>query len=87
VVASGADLEGESGAGDEEDDEEGGSPVKPGGDDGWNVDGVAVHEESRRVVYSRNVDGYTGSRSVSWSSPTGSTPSRLPTSPRASPAA
>ncbi|SFH61597.1 Dipeptidyl aminopeptidase/acylaminoacyl peptidase [Halorubrum aquaticum] len=34
----------------------GGSP--PGGD-GWNVDGVAVHEESRRVVYSRNVDGYT----------------------------
>jgi len=34
-------------------------PVKPGGDDGWNVDGVAIHEESRRVVYSRNVDGYT----------------------------
>jgi len=33
--------------------------VKPGGDDGWNVDGVAIHEESRRVVYSRNVDGYT----------------------------
>ena len=25
----------------------------------WNVDGVAVDEESRRVVYSRNVDGYT----------------------------
>ncbi|WP_281194785.1 S9 family peptidase [Halorubrum sp. F4] len=26
---------------------------------GWNVDGVAIHEESRRIVYSRNVDGYT----------------------------
>ncbi|TKX78352.1 S9 family peptidase [Halorubrum sp. SD626R] len=25
----------------------------------WNVDGVALHEESRRLVYSRNVDGYT----------------------------
>jgi dipeptidyl aminopeptidase/acylaminoacyl peptidase len=45
-----------SGAGDDEEED---SPVKPGGDDGWNVDGVAVHEESRRVVYSRNVDGYT----------------------------
>ncbi|WP_418282354.1 S9 family peptidase [Halorubrum sp. DTA98] len=31
--------------------------VEPGGE--WNVDGVAIHEESRRVVYSRNVDGYT----------------------------
>jgi len=51
VVASG---EGEAGAGDAGD-----APAKPGGDDGWNVDGVAVHEESRRVVYSRNVDGYT----------------------------
>jgi dipeptidyl aminopeptidase/acylaminoacyl peptidase len=49
-----------SGEGDPDDREEGDdSPVKPGGDDGWNVDGVAVHEESRRVVYSRNVDGYT----------------------------
>jgi dipeptidyl aminopeptidase/acylaminoacyl peptidase len=28
-------------------------------DDEWNVDGVAVDEESRRLVYSRNVDGYT----------------------------
>ncbi|GAB3318687.1 S9 family peptidase [Haloplanus salinarum] len=28
-------------------------------DDEWNVDGVAVDEDSRRVVYSRNVDGYT----------------------------
>ncbi|MFC6889923.1 S9 family peptidase [Halorubrum trueperi] len=27
--------------------------------DEWNVDGVAIHEESRRLVYSRNVDGYT----------------------------
>ncbi len=25
----------------------------------WNVDGVAVDQESRRLVYSRNVDGYT----------------------------
>ena len=25
----------------------------------WNVDGVAVDEDSRRVIYSRNVDGYT----------------------------
>ena len=29
------------------------------GDGGWNVDGVAIHQDSRRVVYSRNVDGYT----------------------------
>jgi dipeptidyl aminopeptidase/acylaminoacyl peptidase len=28
-------------------------------DDEWNVDGVAVDQDSRRVVYSRNVDGYT----------------------------
>ncbi|EMA69846.1 peptidase S9 prolyl oligopeptidase active site domain protein [Halorubrum aidingense JCM 13560] len=49
-----------SGAGGREDNEgEDDSPVKPGGDDGWNVDGVAIHEASRRVVYSRNVDGYT----------------------------
>ncbi|WP_284012039.1 S9 family peptidase [Halobaculum litoreum] len=27
--------------------------------DGWNVDGVVVDEESRRVAYSRNVEGYT----------------------------
>ncbi|WP_144923869.1 S9 family peptidase [Halorubrum salsamenti] len=50
VVASGED--GPDG------DDDGDAPAKPG-DDGWNVDGVAVHEESRRVVYSRNVDGYT----------------------------
>ena len=31
--------------------------VDSGGE--WNVDGVALHEESRRLVYSRNVDGYT----------------------------
>jgi dipeptidyl aminopeptidase/acylaminoacyl peptidase len=49
VVASG-----EEGADDRPD-----APGTPGGDDGWNVDGVAVHEESRRVVYSRNVDGFT----------------------------
>ena len=36
----------------------GAASAKPG-PDGWNVDGVAIHEESRRVVYSRNVDGYT----------------------------
>jgi len=28
-------------------------------DDAWSVDGVAVDQDSRRVVYSRNVDGYT----------------------------
>jgi len=28
-------------------------------DDEWNVDGVAVDPGSRRLVYSRNVDGYT----------------------------
>ncbi|MDL5361849.1 S9 family peptidase [Halalkalicoccus sp. NIPERK01] len=33
------------------------STVEDGGR--WNVDGVAVDEESGRVVYSRNVDGYT----------------------------
>ncbi|GAA0191346.1 S9 family peptidase [Halobacterium noricense] len=27
--------------------------------DGWNVDGVAVDEDTGRVAYSRNVDGYT----------------------------
>jgi len=62
VVASGEGPERGSGAGGGEADGEESedvSPVKPGGDDGWNVDGVAVHEESRRVVYSRNVDGYT----------------------------
>jgi len=31
--------------------------VADGGE--WNVDGVAIDEESRRVVHSRNVDGYT----------------------------
>ena len=31
----------------------------PLADDAWNVDGVAVDQESRRLVYSRNVDGYT----------------------------
>ncbi|MDV7350015.1 S9 family peptidase [Halorubrum distributum] len=31
--------------------------VADGGE--WNVDGVAIDDESRRVVYSRNVDGYT----------------------------
>jgi dipeptidyl aminopeptidase/acylaminoacyl peptidase len=41
------------------DDGDDDAPEKPGADDGWNVDGVAIHEESRRVVYSRNVDGYT----------------------------
>lgn len=25
----------------------------------WNVDGVAIHRESRRIAFSRNVDGYT----------------------------
>jgi dipeptidyl aminopeptidase/acylaminoacyl peptidase len=28
-------------------------------DDEWEIDGVAVDEETRRVVYSTNVDGYT----------------------------
>ena len=27
--------------------------------DGWNVDGVVVDEDTNRVAYSRNVDGYT----------------------------
>ncbi|RLM70455.1 S9 family peptidase [Halorubrum sp. Atlit-26R] len=31
--------------------------VADGGE--WNVDGVAIDEDSRRLVYSRNVDGYT----------------------------
>jgi len=33
------------------------SVVEDGGE--WNVDGVTIDEESRRVAYSRNVDGYT----------------------------
>jgi len=28
-------------------------------DDEWNVDGVALDQDSRRLVYSRNVEGYT----------------------------
>lgn len=32
-------------------------PVEEGGD--WNVGGVALDEESGRIVYSQNVDGYT----------------------------
>ncbi|MFC5135800.1 MULTISPECIES: S9 family peptidase [Haloferacaceae] len=52
----------ESGHGDERDRE--GDDEKPPADadpdeGSWNVDGVAIHEESRRIVYSRNVDGYT----------------------------
>ncbi|AZH25033.1 S9 family peptidase [Haloplanus aerogenes] len=40
------------------------SPVEAAGDDTladdeWNVDGVAVDQDSRRLVYSRNADGYT----------------------------
>ncbi len=31
--------------------------VRAGGE--WNVDGVAVDEDNRRLVYSRNVEGYT----------------------------
>jgi dipeptidyl aminopeptidase/acylaminoacyl peptidase len=39
-------------------------PVEAAGDDTlvsdeWNVDGVALDPESRRLVYSRNVEGYT----------------------------
>jgi len=34
-----------------------GSRAGPGDGD-WNVDGVAIDEDSRRLVYSRNVDGY-----------------------------
>ena len=30
--------------------------------EGWNVDGIAVDHETGRVVYSRNVDGYTDLR-------------------------
>jgi len=33
------------------------STVEDGGE--WNVDGVSVDVESRRIAYSRNVDGYT----------------------------
>ena len=31
----------------------------PFADDGWNVDDVTLDPDSRRLVYSRNVDGYT----------------------------
>ena len=34
----------------------------PLADDEWNVDGVAIDHGSRRLVYSRNVDGYTDLR-------------------------
>jgi dipeptidyl aminopeptidase/acylaminoacyl peptidase len=33
------------------------STVESGGE--WNVDGVAIDDETGRIVYSRNVDGYT----------------------------
>ena len=32
-------------------------PVVDGDD--WNVEGFALHEDTRRIVYARNVDGYT----------------------------
>jgi len=35
------------------------SSSRQSGDREWNVDGVSIHEDSRRVAYSRNVDGYT----------------------------
>ena len=53
VVADGSDDIDDDG-----DEAAGAASAKPG-PDGWNVDGVAIHEESRRIVYSRNVDGYT----------------------------
>ena len=34
-------------------------PDTPGPDRGWNIDGVALDDETGRLVYSRNVDGYT----------------------------
>jgi Tol biopolymer transport system component len=58
-----ADLGGPSGAGDGTDSTTGGDVgaaldvVREGGD--WNVDGVALDDETGRLVYSRNVDGYT----------------------------
>ncbi|MWV65558.1 alpha/beta fold hydrolase [Halorubrum sp. JWXQ-INN 858] len=50
------------GGGGSDEDDEGARDDRDAASDGegpWNVDGVAVHEDSRRVVYSRNVDGYT----------------------------
>ncbi|MFB6130139.1 MAG: alpha/beta fold hydrolase, partial [Salinigranum sp.] len=45
--------------GDERDSSDGPSGRSPRDAGEWNVDGVAVDEDSRRIVYSRNVDGYT----------------------------
>ena len=54
VVVDGNEADDGGGKGD--DDGDGGDDPDEGS---WNVDGVAIHGESRRVVYSRNVDGYT----------------------------
>lgn len=42
--------------------------VVDGGD--WNVDGVTVDQDSERLVYSRNVDGYTELHLAEFESPT-----------------
>ncbi|MFC5277282.1 prolyl oligopeptidase family serine peptidase [Halorubrum rubrum] len=57
VVVDGGGVEGDADAAPGDGDEGRGDDDGSGND--WNVDGVAIHEESRRVVYSRNVDGYT----------------------------
>ena len=51
-IALGADAGGDA------DDTTGDLTVVADGD-GWNVDGVVVDEETNRVAYSRNVEGYT----------------------------
>ena len=58
VVAGGGKHTDEASAPDEAEASNGVASAKTGAD-GWNVDGVVIHEESRRIVYSRNVDGYT----------------------------
>jgi dipeptidyl aminopeptidase/acylaminoacyl peptidase len=52
-------------------------------DDEWNVDGVALDDESGRLVYSRNVDGYTELTAGELVAPTDIEESAAPDLPRA----
>ncbi|GAB6879198.1 S9 family peptidase [Halorubrum gandharaense] len=54
--------------------------VEDGGE--WNVGGVSVHEESGRVVFSRNVDGYTEMSAGELSGPDDISPLPAPDLPK-----
>ncbi|RDI71146.1 S9 family peptidase [Halopelagius longus] len=51
-------------------------------DEEWEIDGVSIDEDSRRVVYSRNVDGYTRLTAGELTAPDRIDPSAEPDVPR-----